>query len=66
VSWLAPPLYNPNDGDDAQNEYRDERRQNNQPGRREHNFIVSDVQFHSLNMRSESLLFQPVRLPQSN
>jgi hypothetical protein len=65
-SWLGPPLYNPNDNGDAQDEYRDARRQNNQPGRRQHNLIVGDMQVHSLNMRSEYLLFQPVRLPQSN
>jgi hypothetical protein len=63
---LAPPLYNPNDSGDAQNEYRDARRHNSQPGRRQHKLIVSDMQVHSLNMRSETLLFQPVRPPQSN
>jgi hypothetical protein len=58
-------LYHPNDSDDAEDEYRDARRQNNQPGRRQHNLIVSDMQAHSPNMRPESRLFQLVRLPQS-
>lgn len=57
-SWLAPPLYNPNDSGDAQDEYRDARRQNNQPGRRQHNLVVSDMQSHRPNMLPESALFQ--------
>ena len=63
---LAPPLYNPNDSGEAENEYRDARHQNNQPGRRYRNLIVSDMQDHSPNMRSEFRLFQHVGLPQSN
>jgi hypothetical protein len=56
-------MCNPNNSGDAQNEYRDARRQNNQPGRREHNLIVSDMQVHSLNMRPDSPVFHPFRLP---
>jgi hypothetical protein len=45
-SWRAPPLYYPDDSGDAQSEYRDAHRQNNQPGRRQHNLVVSDMQSH--------------------
>ena len=62
-SWLASPLYRPNDSDDAQNQYRDAYSQSDHPGRLKHDLVVGDVQRHGSNMRRESARFQPVRRP---
>lgn len=45
-SGLSPPSSDPNDSDDAEKEDRDTHHQNNQPGGRQNDHMVRDMQFH--------------------